>query len=300
MTQNQQAVWWPDLLTTWNGSRVAEPGKYADHLPDGKKFLTCYQWYSHSLDRCVLSLSRYDLNIIHGHPNADLSGVCQALLTNLCQQQNPGLTACVLTGTEQTWMTWITRMANQELLNLYANIHIMDRPNIWTDQGLTLLMNRLTDLKPDILLVDNLNTALPPGQSADQAHTWSALFQNLNIVSKQATEQTGKHIVQIGTVVETEPALLATGSSAVWAQTGLTLRVIPSTYIPSADHNNETYYILYPTVGGKNRDNIPVYPVSIRKETTQLRTTLAERFLYNNTVPARSLTDILGLKPDTE
>lgn len=158
-------------------------------------------------------------------------------------------------------------MAEQEQAGRRADIQILNSINIWTDAGLSELIDRLTEWKPDIIVLDCLNDVLPPGQSADKAQAWTATFQNLNIISRQTERQTGTNVVQVGIVQETEPALLETDSYAVWSQSNLTLRVIPI-----SDTDSSVYCVLYPTVGGKNRDNIPVRPVAIHQQTNIFRT----------------------------
>lgn len=311
--RKQQAGWWPDLLNEWTGPlMVAEPGNYGDPMPDDR-FPTCHRWIATTnwfgqdpIKTPVLSLSKYDINIIHGQPGSGKSATVQALLYDLCRadQDKPGLTASVLTATNLTRTTWTNRMADQELAGRPANIYIHGGINIWTDAGLLLLMDDLTERKPDILVLDCLNDILPPGQPAEH-HTWTALFQNLEIVSRRAEQQTGKDIVLIGIVQETgNQSLLNKGDYAEWGQTGLTLRVISSADIPSVDHNADAYCVLYPTAGGKNRYDIPVMPVSIHQLIYDVRAKPAGNILklvkyydYGDIIMSRNLTDIPGLKP---
>ena len=301
--QTGQAGWWPALLDEWTDQLiVAEPGNYAEHLTDyAGGFLTCDRWTNMAgiFGRPGMSLSKQTLNVVHGLPGSGKSAAIQALTAGLCDSgTEPELTGCVLTGTDQTWNAWISRMAGYEQGIGSADIHILSSVNIWTDQGLTLLMEHLTDQKSDILVVDNLNDFLPPGQTSHQA--WTSLYRCLNIISRQAGQQSGKHIVQAGTVVETEPALLTAGEYEAWNQTGLTLRVMLSEDIPGAEPTaerfDEPFSVLYPTVGGENRDDIPVRAVKIRQG---IRFVISGRkpleyYYFGGRLPTKGL-DIPGL-----
>lgn len=309
-TRNYQTDWWPALLDEWTGPlMVAGPGNYADHLPADGSYLTCQHWTGRmGRYRGRLSLSRYDMNIIHGQTGSGKSSTVQVLLNDLCQSNgSPGLTGSVLTGTRQAWKTWTTRMAHQELARRFANINILSSVNIWTDTGLTLLMDRLTEQKPDILVLDCLNDFLPPGHPSGH-HTWTALYRNLNIINRQAEQQTGNQMVMIGIVLETGTGgLMNKGDYAEWNQAGLTLRVIPSSDIIPADHTADAYTVLYPTAGGKNRAGIPGLPVSIHRQTADVRADPAghrwepvEWYTYGGNALTSQLTDIPGLKPESE
>lgn len=290
--QSATSSWWPDLLTTWNRPlRVAEPGHYADYLPEGDRYLTCHKWTHYRGP--TLAFSKYGLNIIHGQPGSGKSATCQALLSDLCLPgKDPGLRASVLTATNLTWTTWVSRMAEQEQAGRPADIQILNSINIWTDAGLSDLMDRLIKWKPDIIVLDCLNDVLPPGQPANQAQAWTAIFQNLNIVSRQVEQQTGNHVVQVGVVQETEQALLKADSYTVWSQSNLTLRVIPI-----SDTDGSVYCVLYPTAGGKNQDNVPIRPVAIHQKTNIFRTELIAKkvvyYQYSGPAPINNL-DIPG------